>query len=1375
MKVTINGKEHEIYDTDDTSIIKRSIASKLKTIPKYLFFKKQYNADIDNEIIDILKHITTEDEPYTETIIDFLNERSKYDINPSNLNFLDDLFFIWLISNKELKEIRKIKDTGIRDLMLLDFYESTYKPKLDYISSKDVNFNNIKQKVYNKEFFNEFIESNYDRYKKLLQDEINENERVLKQYESIESEIKNVNAISQVRTTNFKLEEKLFDIIHKTSKTLIEIFNSIKLSKTVVYCVFNDFFKVYNEFLPPKDNNWLKSSDKSIMLKFNSKSSFSDINDYRNYKNIEILQADKGILIRTEFVEGKLNIEYNDIIYLIYETLQLEKPELSNIEIYDNKVKGYFYIPNNKFEFIDFIFSDMVMNEPSFYKISINEREKTTKEKSEIPIKFKHYSHGIVTCNINREIRLDRKDIYLKSESEKNFPINGRFLKFHVIKAKNELVIEYFRDYINRIFILYFNKLDSYIEQYNSFYPVGYPMGYPLSYTTGYIQSYLWKFVQGIANSLVNKKEEIVPLETIKQVFNAWKKDNLSGDFSFLNLLEYFKLYNIEIIKLDRIKDYNEKIYEYDKTKGKIRLNCNDQVKVVKYINLDDGIPEKYKNFEKDNINHSLMKFDLNENQSFIVSCNQHKDKGFIYPGLKKNPFPSNEEIPFLPCCFKDDQKIKYDKKTNKLIYRIQEKKISSNVTKNLIVTNKICDIKQFGVLPENIIKLFTMISPKTTFYRKGVARTKASFLDCMIESILKIKDYDIEKDRIKVINKYKNKLYETIESGDLLNYNIAKQECYDMTKEQILSYFNKSININLGEEKEELEYMNPNLLYRILEEEFECNIIIFTDGKDKKGKISIPRYRENHLKFKYDKNRPFVFIYENNGTQFPLLKYPQCEIIVRYSKSGRKEEYFPKFEGNEDFIDNIIEVLDRMNESYYLNKRVEMFDLPVVYKINELENKKNVYLKSVEKYGNIILAETTNRIIAQSIDSNGKSRVFRIRKSKKFIFDLITEPLPPINIESIELDRYKQIKYEQIENTLKDINGIIYGKVVKNDLCTEILLKINNIKCSIVTEPFKTDKLPTVIERNDESMIYISKTDSKDKIMNEVDLFNSNKKIARYLNEYVLYLFSKYINDKKLKEVSDNDIIDFSEKNISIYEDFDYMNELKEFSISFESNRNLFDENNKIKISSEELRNRLLFSVKLKYIRDREKLFNYYKKEHLDNYYMDVSDFDNIPTQIVLYKEQSIINYINDKKNINKSILVDKINSEKQTPYFFKNSILGNDIYLAQRVKNLNDAIYTIYKWYESKFNIGPELNLKDFEHKNDPENKLNSNIRVFSYTNSTDIKYIANANNMTEFYNSFIVMYKYEEMIEENIKSKKVKNPESKILIGYTCLLKL
>jgi hypothetical protein len=200
-----------------------------------------------------------------------------------------------------------------------------------------------------------------------------------------------------------------------------------------------------------------------------------------------------------------------------------------------------------------------------------------------------------------------------------------------------------------------------------------------------------------------------------------------------------------------------------------------------------------------------------------------------------------------------------------------------------------------------------------------------------------------------------------------------------------------------------------------------------------------------------------------------------------------------------------------------------------------------------------------------------------------------------------------------------------------------------------------------------------------------------------------------------------------------------------------------------------------LLFSVKLKYIRDREKLFNYYKKEHLDNYYMDVSDFDNIPTQIVLYKEQSIINYINDKKNINKSILVDKINSEKQTPYFFKNSILGNDIYLAQRVKNLNDAIYTIYKWYESKFNIGPELNLKDFEHKNDPENKLNSNIRVFSYTNSTDIKYIANANNMTEFYNSFIVMYKYEEMIEENIKSKKVKNPESKILIGYTCLLKL
>jgi predicted DNA-binding protein YlxM (UPF0122 family) len=101
--------------------------------------------------------------------------------------------------------------------------------------------------------------------------------------------------------TEFKTEERYTDISYKTDFNLIEIFDRIKLSEKAVYCNFNDFHKIYNNFTPPTEESWIQSSENVIRLKVNNNTLVSDINDHRKYKTIEIFKiSEDTITIRFE-------------------------------------------------------------------------------------------------------------------------------------------------------------------------------------------------------------------------------------------------------------------------------------------------------------------------------------------------------------------------------------------------------------------------------------------------------------------------------------------------------------------------------------------------------------------------------------------------------------------------------------------------------------------------------------------------------------------------------------------------------------------------------------------------------------------------------------------------------------------------------------------------------------------------------------------------------------------------------------------------------------------------------------------------------------------------------------------------------------------
>ena len=159
MKVNINNKELDIYDTDDNSITKLSIAKSLNTLPKYLFFKNPYsNTSENNEIVDIL-NILQEGEikdKYIQTIKDFIKNRRKYDISVNTIEEIDiirDILFVILCYNKELSDIINTSDNI--DTLLFSFREDQYKYIIQMMMQIDDSLD--RKKLESEKFFKDFL------------------------------------------------------------------------------------------------------------------------------------------------------------------------------------------------------------------------------------------------------------------------------------------------------------------------------------------------------------------------------------------------------------------------------------------------------------------------------------------------------------------------------------------------------------------------------------------------------------------------------------------------------------------------------------------------------------------------------------------------------------------------------------------------------------------------------------------------------------------------------------------------------------------------------------------------------------------------------------------------------------------------------------------------------------------------------------------------------------------------------------------------------------------------------------------------------------------------------------------------------------------
>ena len=769
------------------------------------------------------------------------------------------------------------------------------------------------------------------------------------------------------------------------------------------------------------------------------------------------------------------------------------------------------------------------------------------------------------------------------------------------------------------------------------------------------------------------------------------KNENLINEFMtvFSKLLQIYntKYNNMVDFYREFIPRFGEKSKIYEKTGKPLRLKDEASDIFVSGYSSSCGNKPVIVNKEdiKDLNDDEWLLFPLEgENKQYYV-C---KDEKFKYPGLLINNLENKEKYPYLPCCYtkpgnKIQDYIKYYEKGESEKQFIKQQQVLN--------TKKIANSSGFAHLPNSLEKLFNIIEGPSfninnVYVRKGMARSESSFLECVLESLtertffLTLPEHENPRN-LTDIERLEKTLIARKEISQLTNFNILKQELYDMNNDTIREELN---NVNV--------YLDPKKYLRLLELYYNCKIFIFSD-KD----IILPRFSQVYYSYIL-RDKPVIFIYENMGSGSDKLDFPQCELIIRYKKNSPYNYYF-------DVNDNVSKEINNM-----------FIELTKAYDCN------NIQINEIS-----LNINNKVKIISQSIDTFGKTRSLHIEFMGKNSF-IITSPLPPLNIEEMPIPSNKWHINEAL-SLIKILNINIVYQNTTNKILQELIGKIGNVEIKIPvidTSPLIDNRIITIENK--------TKIDIKPFYDDQISYFKeyiNNKKLARYITYHFYHIFSSYIhkNVSNKSQVNIEDIKEFLRKHVIINPNFKY----SKISKYFNDNVNSLYKNDKIIIKNDELLKRLLFLLMMKLNNDYHEIINYYKKIYMDNYYIDVNDFDHYDSQVIIQGENSIEKWIETKTY--KNLLYYTVMPDFTHDYFLRikksqHTIFNSKIYLAKNVNTLLDAIQEAILWnvknsdsdidYEYNSEI-PMFTLYNYKCKNIVE-KYN----ILGYPNNYNIKII-------------------------------------------------
>jgi hypothetical protein len=244
----------------------------------------------------------------------------------------------------------------------------------------------------------------------------------------------------------------------------------------------------------------------------------------------------------------------------------------------------------------------------------------------------------------------------------------------------------------------------------------------------------------------------------------------------------------------------------------------------------------------------------------FQFSCSHHDLH--IFPGLRANTLSNKEEYPYLPCCFKQDQRTKFNSKLNKYMNPSPEGSVQSTTRRQpkFLKTNKLAGEDQEGKL-----LLFGV-----EMVRRGVRAGPASILECLPSKVTRA----------------------ALARVDL---NCLAQEMYDMDERQRRLYI-------------ESQPLDASFIFSLLENHCKIRLVVLA-----KTGFKAPRQFDYFLFLKTNPEWPVCVVYEN-GDQYEKVETSTMvveELRKLYVESQRTfsllqpNPFFNREEVKEQFTDS--------------------------------------------------------------------------------------------------------------------------------------------------------------------------------------------------------------------------------------------------------------------------------------------------------------------------------------------------------------------------------------------------------------------------------------------------------------------------------------
>lgn len=608
------------------------------------------------------------------------------------------------------------------------------------------------------------------------------------------------------------------------------------------------------------------------------------------------------------------------------------------------------------------------------------------------------------------------------------------------------------------------------------------------------------------------------------------------------------------------------------------------------------------------------------EGQNYYV-CNNPE---YPYTGIRINKLKNADVYPYVPCCFERDQR----KKTKYLHYYEGKELIAVEKKQhNIIRTDKILKYNQFGTLPLNLENLFAIIDPdpKYEYVRKGVYKSKNSFINVVMEALndeTEILDIDGEEAREDTL------MEERVAFAKKNIVPLCRQELYDKTVKEI---------IKMIEDPE--VYFDPKLFVHLLEDRFDCNIFLFT-RKILDGEMVLPRHLQAYYKNRTKKR--CIYVYEHMGSESDHAKYPQCELIIKYNTKKSRDNVQFSFTYKE--ARNVRNVYNRLRKAYALNSTINETYMPI---------------------------DPSIKIKSQWIDSYGKTRRLNVVYNDQNI-SLIITPIQPIKVRETTSTKIYLVDVATAMKLIDTLNIQVTSQTVIGDVTKEINGTLGNVTVSI---PVNNEGIIDGIPEKQHGLSFPEKDESS------LEKYNKNKKMARYLVEYTIWVYSTYLNENGIVDVNDDNIAQFAKNFFIIKPDYDYGYIEK----TLKKDSSILD-GGKIVVHNEETIKRLIYVLRLSAQMNVDSVRRYYERIVIRNYYVDITDFDRYSHQVILYGEESVNKWILENNIV--YTIHDEVQIGVNTPYFFKNTLVDNNVYLAQNTQTLEKASDIAVKWVREGYN---------------------------------------------------------------------------------------